>query len=110
MPSLLKAVGQLALVAGVAALDCTGINALSPKCKSSEAAYTRDFFYVGGDYVPSTIPGQNIFAGQMYVEKLTPVSGVNQTYPLVFISAGVPSGTVSISLWEPPKYLKLEKY
>ncbi|KAK8136978.1 alpha/beta-hydrolase [Apiospora sp. TS-2023a] len=94
MPSSLKAVGLLALVAGVAATDCTGINALSPKCKSSEAAYTRDFFYVGGDYVPSTIPGQSIFTGQMYVEKLTPLTGVNQMYPLVFVSAGVPSGTV----------------
>ncbi|KAK8046111.1 alpha/beta-hydrolase [Apiospora saccharicola] len=94
MPSFLKAVGLFALVAGVAAKDCTGINALSPKCKSSEAAYTRDFFYVGGDYAPSTIPGQSIFTGQMYVEKLTPLTGVNQTYPLVFVSASVPSGTV----------------
>lgn len=101
MPSILKAAGLFALVAAVAAIDCTGINALSPRCKSSEAAYTRDFFYVGGDYAPSPLPGQSIFTGQMYVEKLTPVTGVNQTYPLVFVSAGVPSGTVSSSVAKP---------
>ncbi|KAK8036144.1 alpha/beta-hydrolase [Apiospora rasikravindrae] len=95
MQSFLKqAAGLFALLTGAAAIDCSGINALSPKCKSTEAAYTRDFFYVGGDYVASTVPGQSIFTGQMYVEKLTPVTGVNQTYPLVFVSAGVPSGTV----------------
>ncbi|KAK7959172.1 alpha/beta-hydrolase [Apiospora aurea] len=100
MRSLLKqAVGLLALLTGAAALDCSGINALSPKCKSSEAAYTRDFFYVGGDYVASAVPGQSIFTGQMYVEKLTPLTGVNQTYPLVFVSAGVPSGTAGYQVY-----------
>ncbi|KAK8054623.1 hypothetical protein PG994_009690 [Apiospora phragmitis] len=94
MQSFLKAAGWCALSAGAAAIDCSGINALSPKCNSTEAAYTRDFFYVGGEYVSSTVSGQSIFTGQMYVEKLTPVRGINQTYPLVFVSAGVPSGTV----------------
>ncbi|KAK7995016.1 alpha/beta-hydrolase [Apiospora arundinis] len=94
MQPFLAAVGLFALSVGAAATDCTGINALSPKCKSTEAAYTRDFFYVGGDYIASAVPGQSIFTGQMYVEKLTPIAGVNQTYPLVFVSAGVPSGTV----------------
>ncbi|KAK8096921.1 hypothetical protein PG999_012865 [Apiospora kogelbergensis] len=94
MQPFLKVAGFLALSLGVAAIDCAGVNALSPKCGSSESAYTRDFFYVGGDYVPSSVPGQSIFTGQMYVEKLTPVTGVSQTYPLVFVSAGVPSGTV----------------
>ena len=77
------------------AADCTGIKAVSPECKSPEAAYQRDTFYIGGGYVPA--PNSNtssIFSDQIYVEKLTPAKGVKKTKPIVLISAGIPSGSV----------------
>jgi pimeloyl-ACP methyl ester carboxylesterase len=43
---------------------------------------TRDFFYVGGKYAGSA--GNQIMAGQMYVEVLRP-QRVTQKYPLVFL-------------------------
>jgi pimeloyl-ACP methyl ester carboxylesterase len=43
---------------------------------------TRDFFYIGGKYTGA--PGQEVMAGQMYVEVLRPAR-VAQKYPLVFI-------------------------
>lgn len=73
-------------------IDCVGINAISPACSSPESAYKRDVFFVGGDYVPYGT--SYIRAGQLYVEKLTPAGGASKPYPLVFISAGVPSGNV----------------
>lgn len=84
------------LLGAIAALaqDCTGINAVSPKCQSKEAAYHRDFFYIGGSYVSSRIPGQNVPGGQLYVEKLTPLDGVQHEHPVVFVSAGLPAGNV----------------
>lgn len=72
--------------------NCTGVNALSPDCSTVESAYHRDVFYVGGDY--KTSGTTFIVSNQIYVEKLTPVSGVTKPYPLIFISAGVPSGSV----------------
>lgn len=75
-----------------ASSDCVGINAVSPACSSSESAYKRDVFYVGGQYV--TYGTSYIRSGQLYVEKLTPAAGATKPYPLVFISAGVPSGNV----------------
>lgn len=72
--------------------NCVGINAISPACASPESAYKRDVFYVGGDYQPYGT--SYIRAGQLYVEKLTPAAGASKPYPLVFISAGVPSGNV----------------
>lgn len=76
----------------VAHKNCVGINAISPDCSAVESAYHRDVFYVGGKYKPSGT--SFIPSDQIYVEKLTPVSGVKKPYPLVFISAGVPSGSV----------------
>lgn len=73
--------------------DCTGINALSPLCKTKETSYARDTFFVGGGYVPSGIPGQSMWGDQLYVEKLSPKK-VKKTYPIVFVSAGVPAGNV----------------
>lgn len=71
-------------------VDCTGFHALSPLCTPLETAYHRDIFYVGGKYLSS-----GIVTDQLYVEKLTPLSGApTKPYPLVFISAGVPSGSV----------------
>jgi pimeloyl-ACP methyl ester carboxylesterase len=81
--------------AGVSfAVDCTGIKAVSPQCKTSQSSHYRDFFYVGGGYAPAGNTTSSIFSDQMYVEKLTPAKGVSKKHPLVFISAGVPSGVV----------------
>ncbi|KAK6074055.1 secreted lipase-like protein 1 [Seiridium cupressi] len=83
-------------VLGVAAdpnTNCTGLNAISPHCDSIGTPYRRDTFYIGGDYVPYSNTSQSLTVGQVYVEKLTPLAGVNQTYPLVFISAGIPAGS-----------------
>jgi len=76
------------------AQDCTGVKAVSPKCKTAEATYSRDVFFIGGGYVSSGIPGQDMWGGQLYVEKLTPARGVSKPYPLVFVSPGLPSGSV----------------
>jgi hypothetical protein len=74
--------------------NCVGINAVSPRCGSAEALYRRDFFYIGGRYVFSNSSFGNLFVDQLYVEKLTPSSGVRKTHPLVFFHGGGPSGTV----------------
>jgi hypothetical protein len=34
-------------------VDCTGVNAISPKCQSNETKHTRDVFYVGSRLVPN---------------------------------------------------------
>lgn len=80
--------------------DCTGINGISPQCDSPEAFHKRDVFWVGGQYVEDAVQGLLTY-DQMYVEKLTPLGGVNQTYPLVFFHGGGISGAVSL----PPLHL-----
>ena len=77
-------------------LDCAGVNAVSPKCQTHESAYHRDVFYIGGGYVASGIPGELMWANETYIEKLTPAghAGVTQPHPIVFISPGLPSGSV----------------
>ena len=72
--------------------DCYGVKAISPKCSSQESAYHRDVFYIGGGYVDSGIPGQQIWSDQLYVEKLTPIKNATKPYPMVFVSAGVNTG------------------
>lgn len=72
--------------------DCAGVKGISPKCSSKESAYKRDFFYIGGGYVDSGIPGQQMWSDQLYVEKLTPAKKVKKPYPMVFVSAGVNTG------------------
>jgi pimeloyl-ACP methyl ester carboxylesterase len=73
--------------------DCTGVKGISPKCSSQESAYHRDIFYVGGGYVDSGIPGQQMWSDQLYVEKLTPsTKAQKKPYPMVFVSAGVNTG------------------
>lgn len=91
-------VGAL-LGAGVAhanGADCAGVKAVSPECRSQESTYQRDTFYIGGGYVASGIPGQDMWANEIYVEKLTPArrKGASGHKPVVFISAGLPSGSV----------------
>lgn len=70
--------------------DCTGINAVSPTCTSSETTYHRDVFYVGGRWINTT--AGNITADHLYVEKLTPANGVQHAKPLVFFHGGAVSG------------------
>lgn len=72
-------------------LNCTGVAAISPRCNSSETGYKRDAFSVGGRYITAT-SGSDYAAGQLYVEKLTPLGGVRQPYPLVFFHGGGSSG------------------
>lgn len=72
------------------AADCTGVNAVSPSCATSETSYHRDVFYVGGRWI-ETASG-NITADQLYVEKLTPSGGATQAKPLVFFHGGAVSG------------------
>jgi hypothetical protein len=85
------------LVCGIAscasALNCTGINAIKPQCLSSESAYTRDVFWIGGHYVETAL-GLETY-DQMYVEKLTPLHGVQKPYPLVLFHGGGISRAVS---------------
>jgi pimeloyl-ACP methyl ester carboxylesterase len=71
--------------------NCTGLNAISPHCKSAESAYTRDFFYVGGRAI-STAAG-DFTADKLYVEKIVPVSGLLKPTPLVFFHGGGCSAT-----------------
>jgi hypothetical protein len=58
---------------------------------SGEAAAAREYFYVGGNYVNTSLG--HIFSGQMYVEKLIPIKPC-QPYPLVFIHGQAQTGTV----------------
>ena len=73
--------------------DCTGINAISPRCPSHESLHRRDFFYVGGHYVAGA--AGNLTYDQLYVEKLTPVTGVRRSKPVVLFHGGGTSGVVS---------------
>jgi hypothetical protein len=64
---------------------------LNSSIKSYEAFASREYFYVGGDYVQTS--AGHIFENQMYVEKLTPQQPC-QSYPLVFIHGQGQTGTV----------------
>lgn len=79
-----------AAAAAAAAVDCSGVNAVSPQCASVETTYSRDVFMVGGRWVP--VSSGNITADQVYVEKLTPAGGVVHDKPLVFFHGGAVSG------------------
>ncbi|KAI9786707.1 MAG: hypothetical protein M1816_007848 [Peltula sp. TS41687] len=49
--------------------SCVALNGVSPQCRSNEASYHREFFYVGGRYVekPGPPPG-SILIDRIYVE------------------------------------------
>lgn len=81
--------------AALAAVDCTGVNAIAPGCASQESLHYRDFFYIGGRYVAGA--AGNLTYDQVYVEKLTPASGVNQSHPVVLYHGGGTSGVVGFS-------------
>ncbi|RCI17067.1 hypothetical protein L249_1796 [Ophiocordyceps polyrhachis-furcata BCC 54312] len=64
--------------------------------ETTEAAYVRDFFYVGGHYEAvgsSSNIGGHVMRGQMYVERLRPVAGVTQPYPVLMIHGMGMTGT-----------------
>lgn len=102
----LAAVSAIVLTATAASnstnstVDCTGINAIKPACGSNESLYRRDFFYIGGSYVYDNSSLGVLTEDQMYVEKLTPSSGVTQPNPLVFFHGGGVSGAVRIYTYE----------
>lgn len=60
---------------------------------NGEAPYIRNYFYVGGKYVPDG-SGGHVFQDQMYVERLTPLGGPRYQTPLVFIPGAGQTGTV----------------
>ncbi|CAD0097329.1 unnamed protein product [Aureobasidium vineae] len=59
---------------------------------NEEAPYVRNYFYVGGKYVPDG-SGGHAFQDQMYVERLTPLGGARKQTPLVFIPGAGQTGT-----------------
>ena len=59
---------------------------------------TRDFFYIGGEYVYESAYKSSIYSDQIYVEKLTPARGANETHPIMLVNAGVSSGAVRRSM------------
>ncbi|KAI0703095.1 hypothetical protein C8Q76DRAFT_861370 [Earliella scabrosa] len=59
---------------------------------NGETPYTRSYFYIGGEYVDDG-SGNHIFRDQMYVEKLTPISGATQRVPVVIIHGLGQTGT-----------------
>ena len=61
---------------------------------NGETPYTRSYFYIGGEYVDDR-SGAHLFRDQMYVEKLTPISGATRKVPLVMIHGQAQTGTVS---------------
>ncbi|GKT49590.1 putative secreted lipase [Colletotrichum spaethianum] len=91
------ALGAAAAVKALASGNCTGVQAISTKCASKEAAHTRDFFYVGGRYIEGA--SGNVTVDQLYVEKLVPVDagrsrrrGVPATKPIIFFHGGGTTG------------------
>ncbi|KAK7539260.1 Alpha/Beta hydrolase protein [Phyllosticta citribraziliensis] len=73
---------------------CVGADALAPSCQSRESLHYRDFFYIGGRYIKGTSGPTSgaILVDQIYVEKLTPATGVLQPKPVVFVHPGGTSG------------------
>lgn len=73
-------------------LNCTGVNAISPKCGVADwMPYTRDFFYVGGRSLETT--AGELTADKIYVEKISPIAGSSRLKPVVFFHGGGCSGT-----------------
>ncbi|KAL4872100.1 hypothetical protein BDV12DRAFT_6374 [Aspergillus spectabilis] len=72
-------------------LAVCALSALVQGDATSETLHTREYFYVGGEYV-NTTDGW-LFHNQMYVEKLSPSAGSTQPYPIVFLHGGAQTGT-----------------
>ncbi|KAK2761227.1 hypothetical protein FQN54_001749 [Arachnomyces sp. PD_36] len=74
-----------------ATLVCPAFVGLAEGQSSTEAQHSREYLYVGGEYVDTT--AGHIFQNQMYVEKLSPADGSSRKYPVVFLHGGGQSGT-----------------
>jgi len=74
--------------------DCIGLNAVNPSCRPSETACYREFFYIGGHYIPYPALAGHLVSDQLYVEKLIPNAGIKQPYPLVLFHGGGLAGNV----------------
>ncbi|KAL4895591.1 Alpha/Beta hydrolase protein [Aspergillus ambiguus] len=61
-------------------------------CLSLSIPHHRSFFYIGGNYTVLD-SGEHIRTNQVYVERLTPLDGPTQRYPLVFIHGTDQTGT-----------------
>ncbi|KAL2871365.1 alpha/beta hydrolase [Aspergillus lucknowensis] len=70
---------------------CALFAALVQVATGAESLHSREYFYVGGEYV-NTAAGY-LFHNQMYVEKLSPPEGSSQPYPVVFLHGGAQTGT-----------------
>ncbi|KAK1974741.1 Alpha/Beta hydrolase protein [Colletotrichum cereale] len=71
--------------------DCTGVNAIHPRCRNADTIpYTRDFFYVGGRALTTT--SGELTADKLYVEKISPIFPL-KSKPVVFFHGGGCSGT-----------------
>ncbi|ATZ45280.1 hypothetical protein BCIN_01g00900 [Botrytis cinerea B05.10] len=63
--------------------------------QTNEVFASRDYFYVGGEYV-TTSTNNTLFVNQMYVEHLLP-SLIEQPYPIVFIHGQSMTGTIELA-------------
>lgn len=88
----IPAIGRLFTATSVLAISMLGLNLLAGNAPQVHAGEIRDFFYVGGSYVPDGAGG-HIFANQMYVEHLVPPTGVKRDYPLVLIHGKAMTGS-----------------
>ena len=75
---------------------------LLPLVLAQDVPHTRDFFFVGGGFVDTTsdpfVPKGKMLAGQVYVERLKPVSPSKKKYPIVLIHGHGQIGTVCPSM------------
>lgn len=71
--------------------------------QGTEAFASRDYFYIGGEYV-SISANNTLFVNQMYVEHLLP-SRIEQPYPIVFIHGQGMTGTVRALISFSPKVM-----
>lgn len=94
MTWLLACFYLLLAAAGSSSAHCVGKNALHPNCSSSQSNHRRDVFYVNGRYVYNATARGTLVYDQMYVEKLTPASGIRHPHPLVLFHSGGASGAV----------------
>lgn len=64
--------------------------------QTQDVPHFRTYFYVGGSYIEDA-SGQHYLHQQMYVEKLVPLAGVTQPYPIVFIHGWLQTATVGVA-------------
>ncbi|KAI9840571.1 MAG: hypothetical protein M1838_004001 [Thelocarpon superellum] len=72
-----------------------GVGSIPPSVRSNEVPYCRDIFSVGGQYQFDATLNGSLLVNQIYVEKLVPVNGSREPYPLVFFHGATPTGTLN---------------